>query len=212
MPRRTKEESARTRAHLIDAARVEFALHGYTRASLELIARRAGVTRGALYFHFRDKADLFRAMRNAIELPLIDRIDLRPAPGEHDPLAAVERFILSMLADIRDGETTRSTIEVLSFGCEYVGEMRGELDQHRDRLAELRGKLLAAYRQAERRALLRAGLTPRLAAVETMAFIAGLVRIMLLDGDAALLGRSLRPLVRAHIDARRRPVRRKAQN
>lgn len=205
MPRRTKEESARTRARLIDAARSEFGLHGYTRTSLEQIARRAGVTRGALYFHFRDKSDLFRAMRNAIELPLIDRVDLGPAAQEVDPLRAIERFMLGMLAELRNGSPTRCTIEVLNFGCEYVGEMSAELDQHRERLAELRGKLLAAYRQADRRGLLRPGLTPRLAAVETMAFIAGLVRILLLDRDASLLGRSLHALVRAHMDSRRAP-------
>ena len=74
MARRTKEQSAQTRARLIEAARAQFEQHGYARTTLEQIARAAGLTRGAVYFHFADKAALFRAMRDEVELPLVDRI------------------------------------------------------------------------------------------------------------------------------------------
>ena len=62
MARRTKQEAAATRAALLDAAEEVFLERGVSRASLEVISRRAGVTRGALYWHFRNKGDLFRAM------------------------------------------------------------------------------------------------------------------------------------------------------
>ena len=60
--RRTKEESEQTRRQILRAARREFFLHGVTRTTMERIATAAGVTRGAVYWHFENKRDLFNAM------------------------------------------------------------------------------------------------------------------------------------------------------
>ena len=56
------EQSAQTRRALLDAAHELFAEDGYAATSTEAVARRAGVTRGALYYQFRDKAALFAAV------------------------------------------------------------------------------------------------------------------------------------------------------
>ncbi|MCL4183576.1 MAG: TetR family transcriptional regulator [Burkholderiaceae bacterium] len=204
MARRTKEQSAQTRARLIEAARGEFERRGYAHTTLEQIARAAGLTRGALYFHFADKASLFRAMRDEVELPLIDRIGLDLAPGgDVDPLAAIERFMLTVIATIGECETTRRTVEILSFGCEYVEALAPELDLQRHRHAELYERLLHAYRRARRQGLLHAGIDPALAALESTVFMSGLVRVWLLDRTDQLIGARLRALVRAHVASRR---------
>lgn len=204
MARRTKEESAQTRARLIEAARSQFERHGYAHTTLEQIARAAGLTRGAVYFHFADKAALFRAMRDQVELPLIDRI----GPGllsEHDgdALAAIERYMLAVIATIGGCETTRRTFEILSFGCEYVDGLAPELERQRHRHAELRDQLRDAYRRARAQGLLRAGVDPDLAALETTVFLSGLVRVWLLDRGQRLIGTDPGPLVRAHVASRR---------
>ena len=62
MARRTKEEAAITREQLLDAAERVFRERGVAGSSLAEVASAAGVTRGAVYWHFRDKADLFAAM------------------------------------------------------------------------------------------------------------------------------------------------------
>ena len=51
-----------TREKLIESAKAEFMEKGYNKASLRSICANAGVTTGALYFFFKDKADLFRAI------------------------------------------------------------------------------------------------------------------------------------------------------
>jgi AcrR family transcriptional regulator len=70
MPRRTAAEAARTREDVVAAAREAFTRHGYGAASTAAIARAAGVTRGALYHHFPDKTELFRAVFQALEAEL----------------------------------------------------------------------------------------------------------------------------------------------
>ena len=62
MVRRTKEDALATRSSLLDAAELLFQAQGVSRTSLADIAREAGTTRGAIYWHFKDKADLFNAM------------------------------------------------------------------------------------------------------------------------------------------------------
>jgi len=60
-------KKARTRAKLIEAAYAEVVENGFAAASLDAIARRAGMTKGAIYSNYRDKAQLLMAVRDAKE-------------------------------------------------------------------------------------------------------------------------------------------------
>jgi AcrR family transcriptional regulator len=89
--RRTQAERRETtRAALLAAARELFAERGHAGVGTEEIVRRAGVTRGALYHHFRGKDDVFRAVYEAIERELTERI-AAGVPGEGDPVALLRR-------------------------------------------------------------------------------------------------------------------------
>ena len=70
MARSTKQEALATRNRLLDAAEVLFQAQGVSQTSLQQIAQQAGATRGAIYWHFKDKADLFNAMMERVTLPL----------------------------------------------------------------------------------------------------------------------------------------------
>ena len=89
--RRTQaDRTAATRAALVAAARQLFAEHGYADVGTERVAQAAGVTRGALYHQFADKADLFAAVLEAVEVDLTQRlIDVVAAMPQDDPLAVV---------------------------------------------------------------------------------------------------------------------------
>jgi AcrR family transcriptional regulator len=82
----TKEERAQaTRAALMSAARELFTERGYAAVGTEEIVGRAKVTRGALYHHFADKRDLFRAVHEEMEGEIVDAIAAR-MDGTADPL------------------------------------------------------------------------------------------------------------------------------
>lgn len=93
---RQAENSAATRAALIKIARKLFAERGYADTATEEVVRRARVTRGALYHHFKDKKDLFKAVLLDEEKRLAESTALASA-GEIDPLnmmvKATEAFL-----------------------------------------------------------------------------------------------------------------------
>ncbi len=89
--RRTQaDRTAATRAALVAAARALFAEHGFADVGTERVAQAAGVTRGALYHQFADKAELFAAVLEAVEIDLEVRlIDAVASITTDDPLAAL---------------------------------------------------------------------------------------------------------------------------
>jgi AcrR family transcriptional regulator len=90
------ERGEATRAALVTAARELFAERGYAEVGTEDVVRRAGVTRGALYHHFRDKQDVFRAVYEQTELEIVGAIGER-MDGVADPMellvAGVRAFL-----------------------------------------------------------------------------------------------------------------------
>ena len=90
--RRTQaERSAATRDALITAGRVLFGTRGYADVGTEEVVRAAGVSRGALYHHFADKAELFAAVFESVEEMTSARILAAvTAAGPDDPIAAMQ--------------------------------------------------------------------------------------------------------------------------
>src|SRR5712691_3340178 len=81
--------SEATRQALVRAARSLFGARGYADVGTEEIGRVAGVTRGALYHQFRDKADLFAAVAEEVEAEIADRIAAGAAGAAADPVGAL---------------------------------------------------------------------------------------------------------------------------
>ena len=90
------ERGEATRDALVTAARALFAERGYAGVGTEEVVRRAGVTRGALYHHFRDKQDLFRAVFEQTEAENVQAITARVA-GIADPLELLATGVRAFL-------------------------------------------------------------------------------------------------------------------
>jgi len=201
--RRTKEDARQTRVRIIAAARAMFVRRGVSRTSLEQVARAAGVTRGAIYWHFANKTELFYAMREQVSLPMVDRIGLTLQPGGDDPLEDIERLLREIVQTMERDACARQTFRIIAFKCEYVSELERELRNQARGHAELYARLVQAYRSAKRSGALRARLTPELAALETCAFLSGLIRLWLLDQPAMRVRKSAARLIAAHIATKR---------
>ncbi len=93
--RRTKAEAAETRCAVLTAAEQLFFEKGVANSTLDEIAAAAGVTRGAVYWHFASKSDLFLQLYNAAQLPRVDMSDAAGSGCEDtDPISAVETIAL----------------------------------------------------------------------------------------------------------------------
>ena len=137
MPRRTKEDALATRESLLDAAERVFQQKGVSATSLADIAMEAGTTRGAIYWHFKDKADLFNAMMERVVLPLEDHFrDLAKAPA---PLASLRAAVAAALARTATDERTRRVLEVATHKVEYVDSLGAVRARH----LQVRGDFIA---------------------------------------------------------------------
>jgi TetR/AcrR family acrAB operon transcriptional repressor len=123
MARRTKEDALATRNALLDAAERVFLAQGVAGTSLNDIAQAAGTTRGAIYWHFRDKADLFNAMMDRVALPLQRALSLVDAEPEADPLPGLKKALRAALKQAVEDPQTRRVFEVATHKVEYVDSL-----------------------------------------------------------------------------------------
>lgn len=150
MARKTKAEAELTRHRLLDAAEKLFHAQGVSRTSLHEIAQEAGATRGAIYWHFKGKADLFNAMMERVALPLERALEEATTPTGHQG-ELIERMcevILSALHTTVHDEHTRRVFEIASHKVEYVDELM-EVVQRRQRVMHKLRALMARSLQAE---------------------------------------------------------------
>lgn len=109
MERKTKHDirSQATREGLVGAARALFAERGYAKVSTEEIVHAAGVTRGALYHQFRDKAELFAAVAEAVEAEVIEQVGAEMTAAGDDPVVAMLAGARSLLVVCAQPEVER---------------------------------------------------------------------------------------------------------
>ena len=137
MARRTKEEAQATRDHLLDTAELVFLQRGVSRTSLNELAAAAGVSRGAIYWHFQDKADLFNAMMERVTLPLEEAIGRTADPCTADPLAEVRRNLVDALRLTATNPQVCRVFEIATHKVEYVDELSGVREEQTTLLAEV---------------------------------------------------------------------------
>jgi AcrR family transcriptional regulator len=130
MARRTKLDAEKTRQSLMDAAEVLFLEQGVTRTSLDQVARRAGVTRGALYWHFANKVDLLAALVQRVEISLdlmFEDLASRYQEGDWSESGSLLDNMRAILVDffhqLQADERHKRVLSILINRVELVGEM-----------------------------------------------------------------------------------------
>jgi len=198
MVRRTKTEALDTRNSLLDAAEHLFQARGVSRTSLNDIATEAGTTRGAIYWHFKDKADLFNAMMERVTMPLECSL-ANTVQATADPLLALRDAMLSALRQTATDEQTRRVFEVATHKVEYVTEMQAVRDRHLRVRNECMTMTKEALGQAVKREHLALPMPLSTAALGLHVMMDGLIQNWLLDPQAFDLVQSGRDTVDAYL-------------
>lgn len=173
--RRTKAEALETRSVILDAAEQVFFERGVSQTSLTHIASHAGLTRGAIYWHFTGKSDLFLAMHERAYLPQRAFLDSQNLLSDEHPLAALERTMLESMRRFGQDERAKRVYSILVLRCEYVGEMENAMCTHREGEDHMKAVILSAFGRARDRGELRSGLDPKTATNVCVGAMTGLL-------------------------------------
>jgi TetR/AcrR family acrAB operon transcriptional repressor len=120
MARCTKEEALETRNRILEAAADVFHARGLAHSSLADVAVAADVTRGAIYWHFKNKSDLFDAMCDRVRLPMEALMTTPTAGFENNPLGHLRNVWVHFLRDAVHNPRSRKVLDILFLKCELV--------------------------------------------------------------------------------------------
>jgi TetR/AcrR family acrAB operon transcriptional repressor len=203
MVRRTKEEALETRNRILDAAEHVFYEKGVSRTSLADIAQAAGVTRGAIYWHFENKGDVFTAMFDRVVLPLDELKVASTDPGEPDPLGRMRDLCILCLRNTATDVRRRRVFEILFLKCEFVEEMGPVMARHQTDMREGLASIEQGLRNAMSKGQLPADLDPERASRVLHSFIGGALRDMAILPDVFDVASNAGRHVDAMLDALR---------
>lgn len=203
MVRRTKEEAQETRNSILDAAEHVFFEKGVSRTSLADIAQAAGVTRGAIYWHFANKGDLFTEMFDRVLLPLDELKAASLDPAEPDPLGRLIEICTLCLRDTASVPQRRRVFEIVFLKCELVEEMGPVRERHQANMREGLIAIEGGLRNAITKGQMPVDLDVRLAATMLHAFVGGALRDMLFLADSLDFDQHARQMIEAMFDTLR---------
>lgn len=181
MARRTKEEAAATRDSILDAAEKLFVEQGVSRTTLQHIASAAGVTRGAIYWHFDDKGALFNAMMERAILPLEAEMQVLDQAESDDPLVDLRNYMLAVLRRTVEDPGARRVFEIATLKVEFVGEMDAVRQRRQQNMANWMNRAEGRIRAAAEKGLIASKVEPGNIALALWIMIDGLIRNWMFD-------------------------------
>ncbi|MEI6121884.1 MAG: TetR family transcriptional regulator, partial [Opitutae bacterium] len=181
-----------------------FNRRGVSTTSLEEVASEAEVTRGAVYWHFKNKADLFRAVRSQTGRLL--QLDQK---SHGDALFKLENGLLAALHRLETDSEARKTFEVMLWHCEFVGEFASVRNELMSSVRDFLREITELYQEALNEKILSPHLNPQITALETYFFFTGLLKIWLAENRQAQVHQHAAEVIQAHIKNKRRPTKTK---
>lgn len=181
MVRKTKQEALETREKILDAAEMLFQRRGVSRTSLQDIATEAELTRGAIYWHFKDKAEMFNAMMERATMPLEQAMDCAKVARPDAPLEQLRWGLLNAFHSTVNNERTRRVFEIAMHRVEYVDELLAVRDRHLAVRNECLDDVEQAFQKAIAGGQLPASVRTRSAAIALHSITDGLIQNWILD-------------------------------
>lgn len=200
--RQTKAKAGNTRAAILTAAELLFLKKGVSHTSLEQIARQAGVTRGAVYWHFQNKAHLFNEMLNQVRLPAEQIAEHISQCDPNNPIIGLRHLCAEALLAMGTDERKRRIFTILLRRCEFTDDLREAEERHEAFINEFIALCEQLFSEPTTLKRLHPEMTPRLAALSLHAMLLGLLSDWLRDPtlfDVKLAGTMLDALLRGII-------------
>ncbi|WP_436858822.1 multidrug efflux transporter transcriptional repressor AcrR [Citrobacter tructae] len=175
MARKTKQQAQETRQHILDVALRLFSQQGVSSTSLAEIAKAAGVTRGAIYWHFKNKSDLFSEIWELSESNIGELETEYQAKFPDDPLSVLREILIHLLESTVTEERRRLLMEIIFHKCEFVGEMAIVQEAQKNICLESYDRIEQTLTHCIKAKMLPESLLTRRAAVIMRASISGIM-------------------------------------
>jgi|TARA_R110000796_G_scaffold252634_1_gene389469 AcrR family transcriptional regulator len=146
--RRTKEDAEKTRLKIIEAALVLFSRNGFSNTTLAMIGTEAGYSRGPIYWHFKNKDDLYQAVLACSQEPLEQLIN-NAARDVATPVEAIDTFARQWLALLAGDIWFRQSFEILLNKTELTEAVAPTLQRERELTRHIIDTLARLIAQAQ---------------------------------------------------------------
>jgi TetR/AcrR family acrAB operon transcriptional repressor len=185
MVRKTREDALATRDNILDCAEALFVRQGVSHTTLQHIADEAGVTRGAIYWHFEDKVAVFNAMMLRVKMPLESAMQrMLELTDPEDALADLKAYAMLVFRLTETDPRSRRAFEIATMKVEYVCEMTAVQDRRLEMAARWMTSAEKRLRVAITRGQVRPDTKPREVALGLWAVMDGLLRAWLIAPES----------------------------
>lgn len=175
MARRSKAEAEQTRAAILDAAEKQFFDKGVSCTTLSHIASAAGVTRGAIYWHFANKTDLFNAMLERIHLPFRQMLSELQQANEQSTLTQIKEVMSKAMLLVEQDPQYHRVLTIVFHRCEYIEELNPVVVQQDALNQDVLATLTTAFARAAANGELNETVSARDAALALNAMVGGIL-------------------------------------
>jgi AcrR family transcriptional regulator len=182
MAKKTKEEAEKTRIKILYTALDLFFEKGYARTTLDDIAGACGVTRGAIYWHFKDKADLLLTLGQQIDGEAEVNYSTLLEESTIDLESLIHR-IGRYLAQLEENENYCKFYYLVQYKVEWDAELEPLLANYREEIRGLLRVLGQALSRLKEEGTLRNNVDTDELALATWAFIEGFIGMWFFDPE-----------------------------
>ncbi len=195
MVRKTKEEAQNTRKNILDAALEVFYVKGVAYSSLEDIAEAAGVTRGAVYWHFKNKADIFNELHGEVHMSFINRMNDTQARNNQNAIKQLTDLCVDSLLDIATDIKMQKFFTVFFMKCDYSGDLATLLVTQNKQNAETFHIIKGFFERAIAQQVLPKDADPHFLSVSLFCYMGGMIHEYLRNPSLVDLKKMAGPMV-----------------
>ncbi len=173
LPKKIKDSSS-TKQDILQAAIEVFVDKGFVRSTLEQIAAEAKVTRGAVYWHFKNKHDIFEALHEELCRPLTSSILEDMQKNCDDSLCQLQKLCVKLLIDLDNDPVRKKILKIFLCKCDYSG-MDDILEKQRKQKLKNIDLFSQYFQRAQKNKQLCKDLDPKITAISLACYMSGIV-------------------------------------
>jgi len=197
--RKTKEDADATKQAILDAAILLFSEHGVAKTSLEKIAKQANVTRGAVYWHFASKQEIFEALHDQLHSPFIQTIVDGLENITSNPIEQLQKVCTDILIDLEINEAKRKIATLFLLRCDYSGEFAESKARFNAKKAQKHASLSKYFSKAIEQGIFSKDTDSTILTIGLSAYLRGLAVEYLEDPSAFSMQRKAARLIQMYL-------------